>query len=297
MALAAVFVGDAGGGPLTCFGLEATITVPFDVDGNEVSWVGTDGDDVIIGGPENDTIMGEEGNDLLCGRGGRDLILGGGGDDQIRGGSGRDEIGGGDGNDVIAGRSGRDRLEGDDGDDLIRGGPHSDYIRGGDGEDILKGGPEVDELYGGRHDDQIFGNSTADYLVGGTGSDLLNGGSGRDMCVPGDDGFHISSRDEQRRCQSHRILIPGDGTYIAVPAYFGVIFPDRATANEIPEGVYSFASGPSCTYFLDDNVIRALPAGQDSMHIGLGATVTFRGCPNLRGAIVMNYRFPVDLGN
>jgi 5'/3'-nucleotidase SurE len=102
----------------------------------------TDGDDVLIGSPENDIIAGLIGNDLIYGGDGDDILRGDlnnrstggtvGGNDTISGGLGNDQIGGKAGNDQLFGDEGDDFIWGDDGDDLMSGGLGNDTLTGDD---------------------------------------------------------------------------------------------------------------------------------------------------------------------
>lgn len=74
------------------------------------SKIGTDGDDVLVGGSGNDAMSGRDGDDQLSGRGGDDLIDGGSGDDNLRGGGGDDVLHGGPGSDRITGGDGADQI-------------------------------------------------------------------------------------------------------------------------------------------------------------------------------------------
>ncbi|OFW66407.1 MAG: hypothetical protein A2Z12_05100 [Actinobacteria bacterium RBG_16_68_21] len=91
-------------GMSTCFGRTATL-------------VGTNGDDLLEGGPGSDVIDGRGGNDTINGLGGKDYLCGGAGDDTINGGGGRD------------------RIKGQGGDDAIDGGAGTDFANGGSGTD------------------------------------------------------------------------------------------------------------------------------------------------------------------
>ncbi|MGH3768419.1 MAG: Ig-like domain-containing protein [Pseudonocardiaceae bacterium] len=84
------------------------ITVQVDGPGNVLN--GTDGPDLLLGGPGDDTLTGRRGNDLLCG---------GPGNDTLRGGAGNDALAGGDGNDILTGGQGAD---------VFTGGPGTDHI-------------------------------------------------------------------------------------------------------------------------------------------------------------------------
>ena len=84
--------------------------------------IGTDSDDIIIGGVEDNLLDGLGGDDLIRGGRGHDIIYGGGGEDTIYGGRGDDAIQGNGGDDTIYGGRGDDLIEGNGGDDNIRGG-------------------------------------------------------------------------------------------------------------------------------------------------------------------------------
>lgn len=142
-------------------------------DLNNVTLMGTPGEDVLLGGDINDRIQALAGNDLVAGGLGNDMIWGGdgndvlrgdrndrlaggtvGGDDIIYGGAGNDRIGGKAGNDTLFGDAGDDQIWGDDGDDLIRGGLGNDQIygdnrQGGQGSDtfILAVGEGTDTIF------------------------------------------------------------------------------------------------------------------------------------------------------
>ncbi|MCZ2861208.1 ExeM/NucH family extracellular endonuclease [Blastococcus sp. VKM Ac-2987] len=97
--------------PLLCQGLEPTI-------------VGTEGDDVLVGGNGVDVIMGLGGDDVITGGNGADVICGGNGDDVVNGNNG---------DDVLLGGAGDDRLYGDNGSDTLIGGPGTDVLDQGRG--------------------------------------------------------------------------------------------------------------------------------------------------------------------
>src|SRR5262245_49219659 len=69
---------------------------------------GTNGDDVLRGGPRGDILEGLGGNDRLYGRGGPDRLYGGAGNDRLFGGPGDDKLAGGPGADRFSCGSGRD---------------------------------------------------------------------------------------------------------------------------------------------------------------------------------------------
>jgi Ca2+-binding RTX toxin-like protein len=118
--------------PQICNGQEATIYVDYEgiirgghFDGRPYTGVmhGTDGNDVIVGGPEGDTIVARDGHDMICG---------GGGDDNINGQYGDDFIDGGEGDDNIIGHIGDDFLVGGEGRDHLNGGPGADSCLSGE---------------------------------------------------------------------------------------------------------------------------------------------------------------------
>ena len=120
---------------------------------------GTNGPDILRGGPGDDVICAERGDDVVRGLGGDDYVFAGNGDDVVDGGAGSDHL---------LGERGADELSGDAGSDFLYGEFGDDALRGGDGRDALYGGP-------GR-----------DAHSGGAGADHVSGGSGRDSGVPAD---------------------------------------------------------------------------------------------------------------
>ncbi len=111
--------------------------------------IGTEADDVLVGGPGNDVIRGLGGNDDLSGRNGDDRLTGGDGDDILNGGNGDDRL---------AGNDGDDRLEGGGGADTLLGGDGNDTIDGGRGDDLIEPGSNRgfgDIILGSQGDDTI----------------------------------------------------------------------------------------------------------------------------------------------
>ena len=115
-------------------GFSAGDTFGFDVIGFADA-IGTDQDDVLIGGDGANALEGGRGDDLLRGRQGDDALDGKRGDDDLRGGSGDDRL---------DGRRGEDNLKGGSGDDLVFGQGGDDVLRGGAGLDVLGGGSGAD---------------------------------------------------------------------------------------------------------------------------------------------------------
>jgi len=116
-------------------------------------FIGTEGPDTFVGGPENE---------VFCGMGGADVIKGGGGRDEVAGDDGRDRLFGGEDRDRISGGGGRDRLSG---------GAQRDRVFGDAGDDEIAGGAKDDDLYGEKGSDQLRGGGGRDYCNGGTGTD------------------------------------------------------------------------------------------------------------------------------
>lgn len=91
--------------PPHCAGLTATI-------------VGSNGDDQLVGGPEDDVIASLGGKDRVIGAAGNDVICGGTGKDVLKGGKGRDRLFGEAGKDrLLGGKGKKDRCIGGKGRD------------------------------------------------------------------------------------------------------------------------------------------------------------------------------------
>jgi len=133
---------------------------------------GGDGNDLIVGGPNQETFFGEAGNDTIEGGGG----VG-------------DFLDGGDGFDILSyahmtagvvvdlsttlARNGADRVLNFEG------------VIGSSSADTLSGGVAAESLLGGGGDDSISGGGGDDTLNGGTGHDVISGGAGADRFVIG----------------------------------------------------------------------------------------------------------------
>jgi RTX calcium-binding nonapeptide repeat (4 copies) len=138
-------------------------------------FIGTEGPDHLVGGPEAEVFCGLGGADRIMGNAGSDWLLGDVGRDRLSGGEGADFVSGGDGRDLLQGGDTRDRLFGDAGDDGLSGGGGNDSMEGELGSDRLSGGGDDDKLKGGRGDDD---------LSGGLGKDLCDGFKGEDVFAP-----------------------------------------------------------------------------------------------------------------
>jgi Ca2+-binding RTX toxin-like protein len=94
--------------------------------------IGTDGPDVLCGGPGDDTIIAKDGDDIVYGKGGDDDISAGKGDDVAFGGKGDDKVDCGSGDDFCGGGPGNDQ---------VTGGKGYDVTNGATGEDTTDEGP------------------------------------------------------------------------------------------------------------------------------------------------------------
>jgi Ca2+-binding RTX toxin-like protein len=171
---------------------------------------GTNGHDLLIGGPKRDpnsdigadTITGGDGNDVIQGYGGNDTLDGGAGIDLIRGGDGNDTIATG----AVAPLNGNDIAFGDAGDDTITGASSGDsnfaFLFGGPGNDTIRGNgnqlnladfsdrplPVIADLVTGVA--RIGGNET-DSLIDvrgirtGAGDDRISGTTANSIIFPG----------------------------------------------------------------------------------------------------------------
>lgn len=137
------------------------------------------GDGALVGTEANDVLLGGGGADVLRGLGGDDRLEGGDGDDRLEGGAGRDALLGGAGADRLDGGDDRDRLEGGDGDDLLTGGAGEDALLGDAGNDRLDGGGGRDVMQGGTGNDTYVVDDLTDLALetpdgaDGGGSDTL----------------------------------------------------------------------------------------------------------------------------
>ncbi|CDZ34087.1 Hypothetical protein NGAL_HAMBI1145_21660 [Neorhizobium galegae bv. officinalis] len=173
---------------------------------------GNDGNDTFIGGAGNDVARGGIGNDTITGGLGADTIEGGAGNDVINLGADQiisglattmDSIDGGVDHDKIILTTGTqgflldgnvttithiEEIVGTDGNDTIT--LRDDYlsdqanggvtINGGKGNDTIAGGKGNDVITGGEGTDTLKGGAGADTLIGGAGNDVLWGGKHSD---------------------------------------------------------------------------------------------------------------------
>ncbi|HEX6229142.1 MAG TPA: calcium-binding protein [Solirubrobacterales bacterium] len=187
-AVMALGAGDAQEAP-SCGGKEPTVV------GTEAGdrLRGTEGRDLIWGGPGNDVILGLDGHDVICGGPGDDLIVGGLGVDLVYGETGDDTIHGGLGSDDLRGGRGDDTIYSERGNDGIRGGPGNDRLYGGHGDDQILGGAGQDFIHGGLGIDFLKGGRGNDTIDGGYGWDVMDGGPGEDTAS-----FASAARSKRR---------------------------------------------------------------------------------------------------
>ena len=170
----------------TCAG--HPVTISWDDPGVGPTINGTNGPDVIQGGPGNETILAGGGEDVVCGGAGTDRIDGGPGRDELLGEGDSDTFVGADlAQDVVTG-GGRELDTADYGQSpnavqvnettgLVTGGAVNGGILG---MEVVKGSNLGDTLVGRVGDDSLRGGAGNDVLEGRGGEDELNGGSGRD---------------------------------------------------------------------------------------------------------------------
>ena len=175
----------------TCNG--RAVTISWDDPGVGLIINGTNGPDVIQGGPQSETINGNGGDDVACGGDGLDNLDGGPGRDELLGQGDSDQFRGADlGQDLITGGSG-DRDEANYGSlgtgvsvNMGNGLVHAtgagvdggilgvEWVRGTRFADTLVGGSGENRLYGRTGDDVLDGRGDEDVLDGGPGTDRVS---------------------------------------------------------------------------------------------------------------------------
>ena len=172
----------------TCNG--RAVTISWDDPGVGLIINGTNGPDVIQGGPQSETINGKGGDDVACGGDGLDDFDGGPGRDELIGQGDSDLFRGADlFQDLITGGSG-DHDEANYGSlttgvtvDMGTGGVHATGagVNGGIlGIEVVRGTRFADTLIGGSGENRLYGKTGNDVLDGRGGEDVLDGGPGTD---------------------------------------------------------------------------------------------------------------------
>lgn len=188
--------------------------------------VGTEGDDLLVGGGDADTLVGLGGDDTLQGGEGDDLLIGGAGYDTLDGGAGSDTVSFADTDVAVplysflminlasqsvsiigpvatwldtlisienaVGTSGADWLIGNGGDNHLQGGAGGDVLNGGGGADVLEGG-EGNDTFG--TDIGVTSLQPGSLLFGGDGDDSFRSGNSNDTMHgdAGNDTFQIQN--------------------------------------------------------------------------------------------------------
>ncbi|RIX27227.1 beta strand repeat-containing protein, partial [Sphingomonas edaphi] len=159
---------------------------------------GADDDDTLAG---FENVIGSQHDDVIIGGSGANQLSGGGGDDLLYGRQGNDELLGGDGDDFLRGEEGDDILNGGAGKDRVSYGflaaavgvTVNLNVQGvaqdtGHGKDTLI---DIEHASGTIYNDVITGNGDDNWLWGGsngsgvTGNDTISGGGGNDLIEVG----------------------------------------------------------------------------------------------------------------
>ena len=146
-------------------------------------FIGTEGDDSIVGDDLNSFIEAKGGNDTIFDYQGSDYISAGEGNDIIEDYANDDDIYGDGGNDTIKSfNAGNDNINGDAGSDEIHDYEGNDTLSGGADNDLIYDYAGSNILYGNEGDDSLFAyNAGNDTLDGGIGADIMQGDFGDDV--------------------------------------------------------------------------------------------------------------------
>ncbi|KQT48569.1 hypothetical protein ASG47_09540 [Devosia sp. Leaf420] len=128
-------------------------------------------------------IVGTDGNDVLIGGRWNDVIAGNGGDDTLDGGAGADQLIGGSGNDIYIVDNGGDVVveDANNGLDLVR--SSATYSLAANLENLTLIGTASINGTGNSLNNVLIGNSGANTLNGGAGNDTMSGGAGNDTYI------------------------------------------------------------------------------------------------------------------
>ncbi|SEM80074.1 hypothetical protein [Palleronia pelagia] len=232
--------------------------------------LGTDGGDILDGGPGNDVIRGLGGDDVLRGFAGNDTLGGGDGRDTLVGGDGDDRLVGGttdaDLRDVVFGGAGNDRILGGHGNDELNGGAGDDNIEGGFGVDTVIGNGGNDTLTGSAFSDLIFGGDGFDFINGGFGSDRVNGGTGADRFFHVGVFGHGSDWIQDYSAAEGDLLVYG-GTATRSQFQVNVTTTPTAGADAVQEAFVIYRPTGQILWALVDG------DGQDAINLSLGGQV------------------------
>jgi Ca2+-binding RTX toxin-like protein len=224
----------------------AFITLPF-------IFIGTDGNDTLVGSAQGDSIIsGLGGDDSLQGIGAGNVISAGVGNDTLIGGDG--------GGNVLSGDAGNDYLSAGNG--------GGNVLSGGDGNDTLIGGLGNDVLAGGFGNDQLTGGAGADAFIFNSAATVVGVDSITDFNVPEDkiwvsaSGFGLSVPQDQATQQllfSNQLVLPAEQFRLGSSA---------VTSSE--RFIYNNTSG--ALFFDADGVGAAAPIQIAQLAAGLALT-------------------------
>jgi serralysin len=135
----------------------------YGTDGDNLTWTGNSGNDVIYAGNGIQTLIGNAGDDMLVGGLGTQTLSGGTGNDTMIGGTGTQTLDGGADNDLLIAGTGDQTLLGGSGTDTLVAGYGNQMLDGGSGDDAvdfskLAGKLIIDQdLYGAQLVDPVSG--------------------------------------------------------------------------------------------------------------------------------------------
>lgn len=231
---------------------------------------GKTGDDLIYGGDGQDTLTGDAGVDSLYGEAGNDTVNGNDGNDLMYGGLGVDTMSGGNNDDTVYGENGSDILNGDAGNDYLDGGADNDTLDGGDGNDVLAGGDGNDIIYGQAGNDNISGGAGDDIIYElRSGTDVISGGDGIDTLDYSGSSYAINI-NLQTGVQSDSYSTPSSDTISGIENVIGSSGYDTITGDSYAN-ILQGKSGNDTLYGDGGNDSIYGGAGLDSMYGGLGA--------------------------
>lgn len=155
-------------------------------------FVGTDGNDTMIGDSQSLEFSGGKGNDQLDGGAGLDVLNGNEGDDILWGGSGEDTLRGGAGADAMDGGPGADMVSYVDAPAAVfldlgwfNGVFVAGRVTGGDSGDVFQ---SIEDGEGSAYNDTLWGVAgQSNKLLGNIGNDVIDGKGGADLLYGGED--------------------------------------------------------------------------------------------------------------
>ncbi|TKB95331.1 MAG: hypothetical protein E8D41_00810 [Nitrospira sp.] len=216
--------------------------------------LGTDGIDVLTGGPPDDLISGFAGNDTLLGLAGTDLLDGGTGADTMAGGSGDDTYVVDDAGDVVT-----EQLN--EGADTI----HSSitYQLGSNVERLtLEGSGNVDGT-GNQLDNVLIGNSAANVFTGGTGNDTYVIGAGDTVVEQVNEGMDTVVTDQSYTLGTYveHLTLTGSGNVKGTGNALDNVLTGNSGTNVLTGG----AGSDIYVIGVGDTVVEASNEGNDTV--------------------------------